>query len=163
MFYWAYGSNLNVEAMRRRCPAARQVKQMFVTDAALVFRGVADVTHRKGNMVPGGLWEITHKCEEVLDRYEGVNSRFYLKRYLPVKFKGKVRDCLFYQMRASNGVMPPSEYYLETIEQGYRDFGLDLAYLDVALQESWGSKEVTDWLANRHVRKGQPKLARIAS
>src|SRR5262252_7297802 len=106
MYYWAYGSNLNVAAMRRRCPAAEQVRKMFVTDAALVFRGVADVTVRKGNMVPGGLWKITEKCEASLDRYEGVGTRFYLKRYLPIKIKGKVHDCMFYQMRASTGVMP---------------------------------------------------------
>lgn len=160
MFYFAYGSNLNVRAMKRRCPRAKPVKRMFVTDGALIFRGVADVTLRKGGLVPGGLWKITEECERSLDAYEGAANRFYLKRYLLIEVDGRKEDCLFYQMRMSRGVMPPSEIYIETIAQGYRDFGLDLSRLDAALCESWSNKEVTEVLRERHVRKGKLPLAR---
>lgn len=160
MLYFAYGSNLCIDHMRRRCPEAEPLRAMPVKDAALVFRGVADVTLRKNSFVQGGLWRITDECEKSLDRFEGVASKLYLKRYLQVRNeKGAVEDCLLYQMRISKGIMPPAEAYLETIAQGYRDFDLDLAYLDAALQESWGSKKITETLRERHVRRGRPKLA----
>ena len=49
---------------------------------------------------------------------------------------------------------------MQTIDQGYRDFGLDLAILNQALVESWSEKEVTQDLRDRHLRRGSPKLAK---
>jgi gamma-glutamylcyclotransferase (GGCT)/AIG2-like uncharacterized protein YtfP len=162
--YFAYGSNLSHANMRRRCPRARPLKAITMTHAKLVFRGVADVTKDKGAaIVQGGLWKITGECEKTLDTFEGVRSRFYLKRYIPVMYDGRMQDMLFYQMRMKTGIMPPTEAYLDTIAQGYRDFGLELAYLDVALQEAWGNKTITQELFQRHVRKGRPKLAQLSA
>lgn len=163
MLYFAYGSNLNIENMAHRCPAAKKVGRLFVEDAALVFRGVADVTIRENSVVPGGLWEITRACERSLDQYEGVASNFYLKRYLTIKRKGKKEQVLFYQMRMSTGVQPPSEFYLEVIAQGYRDFNLPLEVLDAALAESWSDKKVTPVLKARHIKRGSPKLAQAVA
>lgn len=157
--YWAYGSNLCVEHMARRCPAAEMVGPLTVDSAALVFRGVADVVARRGRQVQGGLWRITDECERALDQYEGVVRRLYMKRYLPLPDGG---ECMFYQMRTRHGIMPPSEVYVEIIARGYQDFGLDLAGLDVALAESWSRKEVTPTLHERHRKRGRPTLARIA-
>jgi hypothetical protein len=146
--------------MRQRCPRAKKIRPLTVHAAQLVFRGVADVTLRKGAIVQGGLWKLTRECEETLDIHEGIKSRLYVKRYLPVKHEGVVQDCMFYQMATHRGIMPPSEVYLDTIAEGYRDFGLDLSYLDVALQEAWSRKSITDRLRERHIKKGRPKLAR---
>jgi hypothetical protein len=160
--YWAYGSNLSLEAMARRCPKATPVRSLTVSAAALIFRGVADVKPREGASVPGGLWRITPACERALDGYEGVAGGLYRKRYImvaPTKGKKKI-PCLFYQMTADRGVQPPSEHYLKVIAQGYRDFGLDLNILDEYVQESWGNKKVTDHLKSRHIYRGSPMLAR---
>jgi gamma-glutamylcyclotransferase (GGCT)/AIG2-like uncharacterized protein YtfP len=158
--YWAYGSNLNVAHMARRCPKAKKVRPLIVGDAALVFRHVADVTERADCVVPGGLWRITRECEAALDRYEGVASRLYLKREIEVKVDGVYENVLFYQMRESVGIMPPGEAYLGTIVQGYKDFGLDLEILDAYLQESWGEKKITEVLARRRISRGEASLAR---
>lgn len=158
--YWAYGSNLNVAHMASRCPKAKKLGRLFVTDAALVFRGVADVTVLEGSVVPGGLWRITRECEAALDRYEGVASRFYLKRYLRVKVEGKKQDVLFYQMRMSTGVQPPFESYLDTIAQGYKDFDLPLDLLSYAVERSWTDKDLTPILRKRWQDRGSPSLAR---
>lgn len=160
IFYWAYGSNLCIRQMKRRCPRAIKYGPMSVNDSALIFRGVADVTVREGSTTPGGLWQITAECERSLDQYEGVASKMYLKRYFRIEVQGKKYTCLFYQMRAKEGVLPPSEDYLNTIVEGYRDFGLNLAPLDAAVSESWDAKHVTDALVERHIRRGQPTLAR---
>lgn len=160
MLVWAYGSNLNVSQMKNRCPKAKFKGPLTVNDAALVFRGVADVTVREGSFVPGGLWSITRECEAALDRYEGVSSGLYLKRYFHLRRNKQVVDVLFYQMRANRGVMPPSEAYLRTIARGYQDFGLDLDILSAYLQEAWGDKDVTEELRRRYDAKGRPTLAR---
>ena len=158
MLYWAYGSNLCEEAMRSRCPAARKVGPLYVPNGALVFRSCADVEYREGWECPGGVWRITPACEEELDRYEGVEHGLYKKLYLTLSVKGKQHRCMYYKMN-EKGVMPPPEPYLEVIAQGYRDFGLNMNYLDQALEHSWEEKNKTPYLRKRHRRKGQPILA----
>lgn len=159
--YWAYGSNLDPAGMRRRCPSAKRIGPLTLDCGALVFRGVADVVARHDSTVPGGVWRISRECERVLDQYEGVRHRLYRKRYLRLKVAGVSEDCLYYQMTASRGIMPPSEYYLDVIRRGYEYFGLDVQVLNRALEESWSDKKVTDHLRERHVRKGRPQLAQL--
>lgn len=158
--YFAYGSNLNVAHMERRCPRAEPVTQLYLQHMALLFRGVADVTPRRRSEVPGGLWWITPECERSLDSYEGVWSRVYLKRFFTASLDGQLEDVLLYQMQTHRGIMPPSQAYLQTIVDGYCDFGLDPEVLDLALQEAWGGKDVTPMLRERHQRRGRPTLAR---
>lgn len=158
--YWAYGSNLCVRNMKRRCPAAKKASPLIVEGGVLTFRGVADVVLQEGSSVPGGLWWITPECEATLDRYEGVNSRLYLKRYLDATVNGKKQPILFYQMATSRGVLPPSEEYAATILEGYRDFGLDTSALEAAIARSWEEKSPTNFLRQRHQKRGSPRLAR---
>lgn len=160
MLVWAYGSNLSKKQMRARCPDAIKVGPLIVDDCRLVFRGVADVTYSPGDCTPGGLWDITEKDEQALDVFEGVAQGTYMKRIMPIRYKGRNRKVLFYQMRISRGVMPPSEEYVARIAQGYRDFGLDLADLSAAIERSWEDKDVTKRLAQRHRDRGSPRLAR---
>ncbi len=160
LLYWAYGSNLCINAMKHRCPGAVKLQALTLDDGALVFRGVADVVHREGSTVPGGLWLITDEHERTLDTYEGVRSRLYLKRYLTLLVKGEKKRCLYYQMSMSRGVMPPCDQYLQVIAEGYEDFGLPLEKLDTALRDSWNDKKVTESLRRRHEARGSAKLAR---
>jgi gamma-glutamylcyclotransferase (GGCT)/AIG2-like uncharacterized protein YtfP len=160
MLMFAYGSNLNVEAMKRRCPKARKLGAFHLTHSRLVFRGVADIEYDRREKCPGGLWRITKECEDSLDEYEGVEHGLYDKVYIRVRLvkTNKIANILVYQMKRG-GYMPPDEYYLNTIAQGYRDFGLDLNYLDMALQRSWDDKEKTPFLRARHKRRGNRPLA----
>lgn len=156
--YFAYGSNLHIDQMSRRCPAATKVGPLLVDNGALVFRSVADVIYKPNSQVAGGLWTITPDCEERLDQYEGVDSGLYVKKYLPLSGG---RYALYYKMNV-RGIMPPAELYLNTIVQGYRDFGLDeyIPLLNRAVEHSYARKFKTPYLRNRHKRKGEPKLAR---
>lgn len=167
-FYFAYGSNLSEDGMRRRCPDAIKVGALTLTSCKLVFRGVADVelTGDESDTCVGGLWRISESDEWALDGYEGFNSRapergLYRKLYFVIGTSdGKAHDCLVYKMN-STGIMPPSEHYLNVIKEGYGDFGIDLAKLDRALQESWNDKNPDELLKRRYVAKGRPKLAQL--
>lgn len=159
MLYFAYGSNLNKRAMARRCPDAAPVGKFFLPDARLVFRGVADCIAEPGSKCPGAVWQISDECEDALDRYEGIGSGFYRKEYLPIAgFRGESKLMLY--VMNSSGVMPPSVGYLDTIKQGYRDFGLPAAPLQAAVQQAWDDKNKTFQERARHHRNGYPTFAR---
>lgn len=158
--YWAFGSNLDMEAMKFRCQAAVPFCAFPLDGVALVFRHVADVVGRRGSTTPGGLWWISPKCEEALDRYEGVSRNqkwggLYEKRYVTLDLGGgRIEEALFYKMMRQ-GISPPSASYLETIERGYDDFGLDKAWLDKAARESWDRKDLTPYLRGRREREAK--------
>lgn len=75
-YYLAYGSNLNVRQMRRRCPQAVRAGASTIKDYELVFLGnsrsdVASIEPCTVGSIPIGIWEITPADERALDQYEG--------------------------------------------------------------------------------------------
>jgi gamma-glutamylcyclotransferase (GGCT)/AIG2-like uncharacterized protein YtfP len=138
-FYLAYGSNLNIEQMKHRCPKAEPIGNTVLRDARLIFREVADVEYHKGSTVPCGVWRITPECERVLDRYEGVSGGLYRKEYIRIQIveNGKtIRGrALIYQMNRSWYAMP-HEHYVGIIRKGYRDFQLDRDILEFAIDDT---------------------------
>lgn len=74
-FYIAYGSNLNLEQMARRCPTAEVVKATSLHNFRLMFRGkgtaVATIERRHGSKVPILIWQLQPSDEHNLDLYEG--------------------------------------------------------------------------------------------
>lgn len=125
--YFAYGSNMNHEHMKHRCPKAKYLRKMTLPDYELVFRSVADVQEAPGKKVEGALFEITKDCERSLDRYEGY-PHLYTKKV--------VDDIMFYTMVDKDRVYPPSEGYLWTIVHGYKDCKISTEDLSRAVNES---------------------------
>lgn len=160
-FYLAYGSNLNKAQMRERCFDAKPVGKLLFSNARLVFRGVADVIYAPGFNVPCGLWRISPRDEAALDRYEGVSSGLYRKEMVDLH-NGK--HALIYLMN-SDGIMPPSQYYVDSIRQGYKDFKLAQRYLDEAVKHSYVQKEPTEIELQRRARQrvssNQQRLVRM--
>lgn len=137
MIYIAYGSNMNMEQMKRRCPKATPIGKSILEDYKLEFRGVANIIKCPGENVPIALWYITEECEKALDRYEGY-PRLYRKEYIPIKVNGKQETGMVYVMNYGH-IAPPSEYYLEVIKQGYKDFKIRPDKLKEAHKESYKS------------------------
>ena len=52
MIYIAYGSNMNMEQMKRRCPKATPIGKSMLKDYKLEFRGVANIIECPGENVP---------------------------------------------------------------------------------------------------------------
>lgn len=138
--YVAYGSNLNKRAMRMRCPYAQPLGKIMLTNSKLVFRGVADLEYDPTASTPCAVWRITPDCERALDRYEGVRTGFYYRDLnIRLRWRGQPERALVYLMR-SEGIYPPSQHYVDTIRQGYKDFGLDETYLNEAIEHSYEHK-----------------------
>jgi hypothetical protein len=162
VLYFAYGSNLNVLHMAQRCPAAIPVGRFYLPHARLVFRGVADCIADANSQCPGGIWKITPECEQALDHYEGIAGGLYRKVFLPIAPIDDETELMLYTMH-SEGIYPPSQVYLDSIKQGYRDFNLPLASLRAAVKASWVEKAPSDRELRRHRRNGRPPLGQSAT
>ena len=97
MKYIAYGSNLNLEQIARRCPTARVIGTTNLKDYKLTFRRVATIEPQKDSIVPVAIWEIDAKSEKALDLYEGY-PRLYRKEYLDIELNGEKTKALVYIM-----------------------------------------------------------------
>jgi len=138
-YYIAYGSNLNIEQMARRCPTAKNIGTIELPNYRLVFRGSNGNTHatiekHKGYKVPVVIWTITEQDEKSLDRYEGAPV-YYRKEYIVLKINGELTDALVYIMNGRS-LGAPSDYYYDVIKAGYKSAGFDIKILETALAES---------------------------
>ncbi len=138
--YIAYGSNLNLEQMSRRCPTAKVIGTSEIRDYELIFRGaresaVATIEKKKGSTVPIVVWEIKAKDERALDIYEG-HPNFYQKQDFDIKVNGENITAMAYVMTQGHRHGVPSIYYYKTIYDGYKANGLDLEILDCAVKKA---------------------------
>ncbi len=85
--YFAYGSNLNLDQMARRCPDAEPVGRVRLDGYRLAFRrtggGYLTILPDKGNHVDGLLWKVSAQDEQALNHYEGF-PHFYARRTVDV-------------------------------------------------------------------------------
>ncbi len=145
-YYIAYGSNLNVEQMRYRCPDARIVGTGVIFDYQLLFKGsktgsYLTIEKKKGASVPVAVWEVSERDEQRLDAYEGYPN-FYYKTDMQLIVKGffngrkKKVDAFVYIMHEERELSVPSSVYVRTCVAGYRHFGFDLKHLRLAMDIS---------------------------
>jgi len=138
VLYFAYGSNLYIEQMIRRCPSAQVVGQAALDDHHLTFfgvsqvwdrGGVADAEYRPRARLHGAVYELDPADFEALDRFE---DRYDRARRKVVAASG-VLECYTYHRKPNQTLNPPSARYLATIAYGYRQHGLPLETLLAAL------------------------------
>lgn len=75
-YYAAYGSNLNLEQMKWRCPDAKVIGTAVIEGYELLFKGSKTGSYLTiepdvKNQVPVGIFEVSKADENSLDRYEG--------------------------------------------------------------------------------------------
>ncbi len=139
--YIAYGSNLNLEQMKRRCPTAEVMGKTILRGWSLWFRGsrhsaVATIERKRGGKVPVLVWKIQPRDEASLDRYEGV-PHFYHKETLRIAMDGQGHNAMVYIMNPEHEQYgTPSEHYLEIIREGYESAGFDQQILDDTVKNS---------------------------
>jgi gamma-glutamylcyclotransferase (GGCT)/AIG2-like uncharacterized protein YtfP len=131
MLYFAYGSNLNLFQMKRRCKDSIFLKKINLKDFRLTFRSkyrAADIEPKTNSIVPGGLFDISKSDEKKLDVYEDypiLYRKFYFTYY------GK--KVMTYTMVNKTPFRFPTERYLNVVKRGYKDCGLDSKYLTQGL------------------------------
>lgn len=139
--YIAYGSNLNLEQMKRRCPTAEVVGETILNGWQLWFRGgnngaVATIERKRGSKTPAVIWRLQPKDEQALDQYEGFPF-LYRKERLRITLNGRRVYAMVYVMnKAGHPYGLPSSSYLNMIHEGYESAGFDSDVLHDAVCRS---------------------------
>ena len=133
MLYFAYGSNLNLFQMKRRCKDSVFLKKYELKGYKLNFRSkyrAADIEKSKNSIVPGALFEISKSDEKKLDVYEDFPI-LYKKLY----FTYYNKTVMTYIMVNKTEFRYPTERYLNVVKQGYKDCNLNTDCLFKALNK----------------------------
>ncbi|EHI11496.1 poly-gamma-glutamate hydrolase family protein [Mycolicibacterium thermoresistibile] len=122
--YFAYGSNLCVQQMARRCPGACDPRPAVLPDHDWLInqRGVATVEPSTGARVHGVLWHVTDTDLATLDSAEGVPVRYRRDRLTVQLGDGGAEAWVYIDHRVEPG--PPRPGYLERIIDGALHHGL---------------------------------------
>jgi cation transport regulator ChaC len=144
--YFAYGSNMNRAAMRRRCPQARAVGPA-VLEGHRFFIGIhgwGSVKLKPGATVHGVLWRLSPRDIAALHAYELLHKGLYEVRHLPVRLgQRRVTAMIYLLQRRSVG--RPKLGYVEMIASAARAWKLPERYI----------RSVSRWTGARVIDVGE--------
>ena len=128
--YFAYGSNLCVQQMSRRCPDAADPRRAVLADHDWLIneRGVATVAPFAGSEVHGVVWRISDRDLATLDSAEGVPVRYSRDRLTVHTDGGPAEAWVYIDHRVDPG--PPRPGYLERIIDGAQHHDLPHRWID---------------------------------
>jgi len=146
IYYFTYGSNLDWEQMKDRCPSASFFCKALLENYKLAFTrrsfnrgcGVADIIESKGAIVWGVVYALNEDELEVLDEYEGCHPEkkksAYIRKKVTVFIDGDKSNPITvftYQVQEpSEDHIPPSHEYLQQIISGAQFWGIDIEYIE---------------------------------
>lgn len=115
--YFAYGSNLDADQMRKRCPTSLPVGRAQLEHHRIDFThfsrrwqgGAADVVPHSGALVWGVVYELDEADLTRLDRFETGYDRV---SFQVLGDAGRVEEAISYTVR-SKGQFRPTRVYLE--------------------------------------------------
>ncbi|MFQ5779652.1 MAG: gamma-glutamylcyclotransferase family protein [Nitrospiria bacterium] len=136
MYYFAYGANMNLKDMRRRCPNAQFIKRVFLEEYQFVYDffgddregAVADIIPSPGGRVWGALFLLDQAGLAALDDYEGYPRHYRRETFRVVDDAHKGYEAIAY-FRVGLKTGKPSEDYHKAVIKGARDCGLPKAYI----------------------------------
>lgn len=121
--YAAYGSNLDLAQMGRRCPQAEIIGPGTLSNARLVFEQVATIVADERSTCPVGVYRLNAVDVASMDRSEGL-GRAYDRYLVTVETPGALLRCFTY-IKKDTRLGPPSQSYYDRIRSGYRQWGFD--------------------------------------
>lgn len=139
--YFAYGSNLCVKQMGKRCPDALPLGASVLRDHRLHFpriaddwqnAGVASVSPHEGSHVEGALYRITPRCLLALDAYEAVDEKHYYRVFVEVQDQegAQHRAVTYFAYEEEGGPFYPSLQYVNVMVRGATAHGLPHAWIE---------------------------------
>lgn len=137
MKYFAYGSNMNQEQMKSRCPDSKLIGLTFLSDYKIAFTifskirncGCADIIKSSGDKVWGLLYEISESDLANLDKAEG-HPKHYKRFQVEVSNKnGEVCTAESYEVVTKKGdFLKPSKHYIGLMIDAASRFGFPNDY-----------------------------------
>lgn len=121
--YAAFGSNLDLGQMSRRCPQAEILGAGVLPNARLVFEQVATIVADERSTCPIGVYRLNATDVAAMDRSEGL-GRAYDRYLVTAELPGRLVRCFTY-IKKDTRLGPPSQAYYDRIRSGYRQWGFD--------------------------------------
>ena len=162
MYYFAYGSNLDVSQMKERCPDARPVGTALLRDHALAFGGhspnwegaPATVVPEEDSHVPGLVYELSYDEIRILDYYEGHPVRYERRRRPVIHEDGEVRKAQIYVKEVDGPFSHPPPSYLSVLKEAYQTLEFDRQILKRALTLGAEDREIASLSVDELVTAG---------
>ncbi|MFQ6020082.1 MAG: gamma-glutamylcyclotransferase family protein [Dehalococcoidia bacterium] len=131
--YFAYGSNMDEQQMRNRCPGAVRGGKARLRDYEFRInkRRKATIVPSPGQNTWGVLWNITASHERALDCYEGVKSETYRKKTVEVFLTSGTKERALTYIASDCSVGSPEPDYMERILRGAKEADLPPDYIKV--------------------------------
>ena len=131
MLHFAYGSNMSVALMRRRCPGARLEGAASLPGYRFIIMqsGYASVVPAPGSSVHGLMWRVTPRDVAALNAYENLDGRLYRAVTMAVASHRRRRAALVY-IGCDCTCGRPRPGYLDIVIEAARDAGFPPRYLD---------------------------------
>ncbi|HEY6382453.1 MAG TPA: gamma-glutamylcyclotransferase family protein [Pseudolabrys sp.] len=149
-FYFAYGSNMDRRAMKRRCPGARALGPAVLSGYRFFvgIDGWGSVATSAGDTVHGVLWRLTPRDMAALHVYELLHQGLYEIRYLPVRHGTRRVRAMIYLLRR-RAVGNPRPGYVEMVASAARGWKLPEPYIRSV--EHWSASR---WTGTRVIDAG---------
>lgn len=145
--------------MNKRCPGNEFLGPAKLIDYRLIFDGhsktwggaVANIIESPGDIVRGGLFEISEANLAALDCYEGYPASYNRKNIIVLKNEVTIKEVItYYRTVQKSG--PPSQGYKKLLLLGAKDSGLPDAYINHYIKmiaedefkEDYGPKTITE-------------------
>lgn len=140
VLYFAYGSNLDHDQMRSRCPTARALYPAVIKGWRIDFcgfsrgwdGGVATIVPDADASVEGVIWSLTADDVRSLDRAEGAPFVYEREELSVAEDDGRERLCITYAHTNPAKRMRPGKIYYRQIFDAYKREGFDTAPLRAA-------------------------------
>ncbi|MBY5991927.1 gamma-glutamylcyclotransferase family protein [Ferrimonas balearica] len=134
MLYFAYGSNLSLPRLHRRCPEALPLGRAHLADHRLTFDKVGQDGSGKCDCPPcpnGRLWGALYRMDSAaLGRLDVIEGEDYRRIEREVVLEGEGRVLAWcYQARVTQAGLAPFPWYRTHVLLGARQLGLPGAYL----------------------------------
>jgi hypothetical protein len=123
--YFAYGSNMDVGAMARRCPRSKALglARLERHRLAVMREGWLTAVRDSASAVHGVLWDLALSDVAALDRYEGLSQGLYAKLTQPViADRAPKRAIVYFGANAGPGAARPA--YLAEVIAAARSWSL---------------------------------------
>lgn len=138
--------------MASRCANAEPVAAVMLPNFRLEFRGAVTITPEEGAETPAAIYHLPPEDAPYLERFEQVPNAYY-RIGMTLKINGKEEAVYTYFMKEYDIGTPPPKY-VETIREGYKDWGLDESFLDQAVAYATENDSGNGFYPERWGKKG---------
>jgi gamma-glutamylcyclotransferase (GGCT)/AIG2-like uncharacterized protein YtfP len=141
-FYFAYGSNLDINQMKKRCIADPKFLSIgYLPGHRLTFSqyfepwggGIANVVETPKSKVWGVIYELSREALEQLDAHEGYygedSSDYTRTQHMTITPEGQRYLTWVYTLKRKDvDFIPPSQRYMNIIKDAAKAFGFPESY-----------------------------------